>query len=69
MGASGKPIRPREIRQMLEDDGWRVERKGPGDHIQFKHPTKTGRVTLDKGAKTIPTGTLRSIWRQAGWKW
>ncbi|TAK49798.1 MAG: type II toxin-antitoxin system HicA family toxin [Xanthobacteraceae bacterium] len=27
------------------------------------------RVTVDMGAREIPTGTLRSIYRQAGWEW
>ncbi|MBZ6415255.1 MAG UNVERIFIED_CONTAM: type II toxin-antitoxin system HicA family toxin [Methylobacterium ajmalii] len=25
---------------MLAKDGWFVVRKGPGDHVQYKHPTK-----------------------------
>jgi hypothetical protein len=28
-----------------------------------------GKVTLDMGADPIPTGTLRSIYKQAGWEW
>jgi len=43
--------------------------QGPGDHVQYRHPMKPGRVTLDNGAREIPTGTLRSIYRQAGWEW
>lgn len=69
MGRKGKSNQPRIIRQMLEQAGWEVVRKGPGDHLQFKRPDQTGRVTLDMGAKEIPTGTLRSIYRQAGWDW
>ena len=42
---------------------------GPGDHVQLMHTTKPGRVTLDMGAHDLPLGTLRSIYRQAGWKW
>lgn len=53
----------------LGADGWEVYRKGPGDHVQFKHPTKPGKVTVDMGEPEIPTGTLRSIYRQAGWTW
>jgi predicted RNA binding protein YcfA (HicA-like mRNA interferase family) len=26
-------------------------------------------VTIDRGAREFPTGTLRSIYRQAGWEW
>lgn len=69
MGRKGKSNQPRIIRQMLEAAGWVMVRKGPGDHLQFKRPDQPGRVTLDMGAKEIPTGTLRSIFRQAGWEW
>jgi predicted RNA binding protein YcfA (HicA-like mRNA interferase family) len=46
-----------------------VKRRGPGDHVQFVHPTTPGKVTLDMGVRDIPIGTLRSVFRQAGWKW
>ena len=54
---------------MLRADGWFIKRKGPGDHVQYVHPTKPGKVTLDIGRDPIPVGTLRSIYRQAGWDW
>jgi predicted RNA binding protein YcfA (HicA-like mRNA interferase family) len=60
---------PREIAARLRADGWTIKRRGPGDHVQYVHPTKSGKVTLDMGADPIPTGTLRSIYRQAGWQW
>lgn len=60
---------PREIASRLREDGWSVKRKGPGDHVQYVHPKRAGKVTLDMGADPIPTGTLRSIYRQAGWTW
>lgn len=69
MGRKGKSNKPRIIRQMLEADGWQEARRGPGDHIQFKRPGQPSLVSLDMGAKEIPTGTLRSIYRQAGWDW
>jgi len=48
-------------------DGWfEVARKG--SHIQFKHPTKVGRVTVPHPKRDIPIGTLRSIEKQAGLK-
>ncbi len=59
----------RDVIRALAGDGWVIARKGPGDHVQYKHPTKPGRVTLDTGARDIPPGTLRSIYRQAGWTW
>jgi predicted RNA binding protein YcfA (HicA-like mRNA interferase family) len=55
----------RDIIQDLEKDGWHhVATKG--DHWQFKHPTKLGRVTVPHPNRDIPLGTLRSIERQAG---
>jgi predicted RNA binding protein YcfA (HicA-like mRNA interferase family) len=59
----------RDVLAKLRQDGWREARKGPGDHVQFKHPTKPGRVTIDAGAREQTTTTLRSIYRQAGWTW
>ena len=59
----------RDLLSRLRTDGWIVARNGPGDHVQFKHPVKPGKVTVDSGESEIPTGTLRSIYRQAGWEW
>jgi predicted RNA binding protein YcfA (HicA-like mRNA interferase family) len=57
----------RDVIKALEADGWRqVAQKG--SHIQFKHPTKPGRVTVPTPRKDIPFGTLRSIEKQAGVK-
>lgn len=58
----------RDLLRQLEVEGW-IRRPGKGDHVVFKHPTKPGRVTVDTGVKEIPIGTLRSIYRMAGWKW
>lgn len=58
---SGKLIK------LLEQDGWvRVAVKG--DHWQFKHPTRKGRVTVPHPSRDIKRGTVASIYRQAGWK-
>ncbi|MFD1302131.1 type II toxin-antitoxin system HicA family toxin [Methylobacterium marchantiae] len=65
----GHSRRTRDVIADLYGDGWNIDRKGPGDHVQFKHPSKPGRVTVDTGEPEIPTGTLRSIYRQAGWEW
>jgi predicted RNA binding protein YcfA (HicA-like mRNA interferase family) len=61
--------RTRDVVARLKDEGWVVARRGPGDHIQYKHATRPGRVTIDASAREIPVGTLRSIYRQAGWEW
>lgn len=50
---------------MVEADGWKLV-KVRGDHHQFKHPTKPGRVTIPHPVKDIPRGTARSALKQAG---
>lgn len=55
----------REVLRRLEADGWqKVGQKG--SHVQLKHPSKPGRVTLPHPKKDLPTGTLKSIERQSG---
>jgi predicted RNA binding protein YcfA (HicA-like mRNA interferase family) len=57
----------RDVIAKLQADGWHhVGQKG--SHVQFKHPTKPGRVTVPHPEKHIPLGTLRSIEKQAGIK-
>lgn len=63
------PETPRQVTGKLLADGWYVKRRGPGDHVQFAHKKKPGKVTIDTGVREIKTGTLRSIYRQAGWDW
>ncbi len=55
----------REVIKMLKQDGW-YEVNCVGDHHQFKHLTKKGRVTITHPRKDIPLGTLKSILAQAG---
>ena len=57
----------REIIRLLEADGWYLVNV-VGSHHQFKHPTKSGRVTVKHPDKDIPPKTLRSIERQSGLK-
>lgn len=59
----------RDVVKALRADGWFVARKGPGDHVQYRHDTKPMLVTVDMGEPEIPTGTLRSIYRAAEWDW
>ncbi|WP_147539393.1 type II toxin-antitoxin system HicA family toxin [Anaerotruncus rubiinfantis] len=57
----------KEVLKQLNADGWRtVDIKG--SHIQLKHPSKPGRVTVANHKGDIPPGTLNSIWKQAGLK-
>lgn len=60
-----KSYSSREIIRILEADGWR-EVSCVGDHHQFKHPTKPGKVTVTHPVKDIPIRTLKSIAKQAG---
>ena len=70
MGSKGKDKTVKAVVARLNSEGWTVARKGPGDHVQFKNAAMPDRrVTVDMGAREIPTGTLRSIYRQAGWDW
>jgi predicted RNA binding protein YcfA (HicA-like mRNA interferase family) len=39
-----------------------------GSHIQLKHPTEAGRVTVPHPERNLPIGTLKSIERLAGIK-
>ena len=52
----------------LGRDGW-VLRNVKGSHHHFTHPERPGRVTVKHPSKDMPTGTLRSIFRQASWDW
>jgi len=57
----------RKLIKLLEQDGWvRVAIKG--DHWQFKHPVKNGRVTVPHPKRDIKPGTIISIYKQAGWR-
>ena len=60
-----KSYSSREVIKILLADGW-YEVSCVGDHHQFKHPAKPGKVTVVHPEKDIPIGTLKSIARQAG---
>ena len=58
----------RDLVQQVEAAGWRLERT-IGSHMQFRHPTRPGTVTIAAGGKMgrdVPTGTKNSVLRQAG---
>lgn len=55
----------REIIKILEDDGWYLD-STRGDHHQFKHTIKSGKVTVPHPKKSIPLKTAKSIFGQAG---
>ena len=55
----------RDVIRLLEADGWYLVAT-VGSHCQFKHPTKPGKVTVPHPKRDLPTGTVKSIARQAG---
>ncbi len=57
----------REIIKRLEQDGW-YKVNVVGDHWQFKHPEKSGKVTVPHPVKDVLQKTLRSIEKQSGVK-
>ena len=57
----------RDVMKILLEDGW-VEINCVGDHHQFKHPTKEGKVTLRHPVKDLGIRDLKSIEKQSGLK-
>lgn len=61
-------MKVREVIRLIEEDGWYLVRQR-GSHRQYKHPVKSGRVTLAGNLNDdVPPGTLNSILTQAGLK-
>lgn len=58
-------MKVRDIVKLIETDGWyKVDTKG--SHMQYKHPTKPGRVTIAGHSNDdLAPGTLNSILKQA----
>jgi len=57
-----------DVLRRLRDEGWYLVATR-GSHRQFKHPTKSGRVTVPgKPNDDLAPGTENSIFKQAGWK-
>ncbi|TAL83275.1 MAG: type II toxin-antitoxin system HicA family toxin [Rhodanobacter sp.] len=57
-----------EVLRLLQDDGWFLAATR-GSHRQYKHPSKSGRVTVPgKPSDDLAPGTLNSILKQAGLK-
>jgi len=58
----------REVIRLIEEDGWFLVATR-GSHRQFKHPTKSGRVTIaGHPGDDLAPGTLNSVLKQAGLK-
>lgn len=52
----------------LKAEGWKQVHVS-GSHHKFKHAGKPGHVTVPHPKRDLPVGTVRSIYRQAGWDW
>ena len=63
----GKTYSSREIIKRIEADGWYLV-DTVGDHRQYKHPTKKGRVTIPHPKKDMGKYEIASIARQSGVK-
>jgi len=64
-----KNYKVKEVLKLLEEDGWYQLKSKGGDHRQFKHPTKPGKVTVRGHLnENLTQFLLNSIWKQAGWK-
>lgn len=56
----------RDAIRLIERDGWLLART-KGSHRQYKHPSKTGIVTIaGNGNRDVAPGTWSSIMKQAG---
>jgi predicted RNA binding protein YcfA (HicA-like mRNA interferase family) len=55
----------RDVIKLMEADGWYLVATR-GSHRQYKHPTKTGRVTIaGHPGDDLAPGTLDSVLKQA----
>jgi len=58
-------LKVRDIIKMIEDDGWCLIAT-KGSHRQYRHSSKTGRVTIAGHlGDDLSPGTLNSILKQA----
>ena len=61
-------MKVKEIIRLIEDDGW-VQVTQRGSHRQYKHPTKSGKVTVNGKLSDDLTRFLEnSVLKQAGLK-
>ena len=61
-------MKVRDIIKLIEQDRWYLARTR-GSHRQYKHPTKSGLVTVPGKLKDdLAIGTQNSILKQAGLK-
>ena len=56
----------RRIIARLLREGWELMNVS-GSHHKFRHAERQGRVTVPHPNKDIAIGTVREIYKQAGW--
>ena len=63
-----RTVKVRDVLKLLRNEEW-YQVTTEGSHRQFKHPTKTGRVTVaGHPSDDVHPKTLKSILTQAGLK-
>lgn len=60
-----KSYSSKDIIKILRKDRWYLV-EITGDHYQFKHPSKKGKITVPHPNKDLPIRIVRSIFKQAG---
>lgn len=61
-------MKVKEVIRLLKEDGWTL-RNTEGDHRQFIHAAKSGKVTVaGRLSDDLHPKTMKSILRQAGWE-
>lgn len=54
----------RKIEKLIIQDGWYLVNQ-KGSHCQYRHPVKTGKVTIPKHTGDLNIDTIKSILKQA----
>jgi predicted RNA binding protein YcfA (HicA-like mRNA interferase family) len=58
-------VKIRDVTKCIEEDGWYLV-VTKGSHRQYKHPSKSGRVTIAGHPNDdLAPGTLHSVFKQA----
>ena len=57
----------KDVIKKIESEGWQLVR-AKGSHHHFKHPERTGLVTVPHPKADLPKGTVANIFKQAGIK-
>jgi predicted RNA binding protein YcfA (HicA-like mRNA interferase family) len=56
----------KKIMRRLEREGWQLV-KSEGSHHKLRHPKFKHPIILPHPKKNLPTGTVRQIYKAAGW--